>query len=107
MIKMVALYRKPENPGEFDRRYFEEHLPLARKMPGLRKLEVAKMSGAPQGETPYYMIAELYFDNMEALKTAMASEQGRAAAKDVMSFAKGIVEMMFAHVEEKAAVTVS
>lgn len=101
MVKLIALYKKPVNPQEFDDHYFNTHLPLAAKMPGLLRSEVSKVKGTPAGESEYYLQAELYFENMDALKAAMASPEGRAAAKDVMSFAKDIVYMMFAEVEEK------
>jgi len=75
-------------------------------MPGLRRCEVSRVVGTPQGESEYYLMAELYFDDMDALKAAMSSPEGKAAAKDVMSFAKDIVQMMFAEVEEKVPATV-
>lgn len=100
MVKLVALYKKPQNPEEFDRHYFDIHMPLAQQIPGLKRAEVAKIVGSPQGESEYYMIAELYFDDMDALKAGMSSPEGKAAAKDVMSFAKDIISMMFA-VDEK------
>lgn len=106
MIKLVVLYKKPANTEEFEKKYFEEHLPLSNKMPGLRKAEISRFTGAPQGEAPYYLMAELYFDDMDALKAAMSSDEGKAAAKNLMSFAADIVTMMFAKVEEKAAVSV-
>lgn len=96
MVKLIALYKKPANTAEFDDRYFNGHVPLANKIPGLRKCDVAKIVGTPAGESEYYLMAELYFDDMEALKTGMSSPEGKAAAKDVMSFAKDIVYMMFA-----------
>jgi uncharacterized protein (TIGR02118 family) len=101
MIKLVAMYKKPEDAKAFDDHYFNVHMPLASKMPGLRKAEISKMVGAPMGESEYYMIAELYFNNMEALQAAMSSPEGKAAAKDVMSFAGKIVSMHFAQVETK------
>jgi uncharacterized protein (TIGR02118 family) len=104
MIKLIALYKKPANPQEFDKRYFEGHLPIASKIPGLKRMEVAKMTGSPQGEAEYYLIAELYFDNMDALKAGMSSPEGKEAGKDVMSFAKDIVTMMFAEVDSKILV---
>lgn len=100
MVKLVALYKKPADPAEFDRQYFEGHLPLAKQIPGLKRADVAKITGAPGGESEYYMIAELYFDDMEALKAGMSSPEGKAAAKNVMSFAKDVLTMMFAS-EEK------
>lgn len=106
MVKLVALYKKPENQAEFDKLYFETHIPLANKMPGLKKVEVSKVLGTPQGESEYYLIAELHFDNMDALKNAMSSDEGKASAKNLMSFAKGIVSMMFVE-EEKIPAPVS
>lgn len=107
MVKLIALYRKPENIEEFENRYFQEHMPLASKMPGLRRVEVSRMLGAPQGEADYYLMAEMYFDDMDSLKTAMSSPEGKAAARDVMSFAKDIITMMFAEAEEKVPATVN
>ena len=96
MVKLVALYKKPNDPEAFDNHYFNVHMPLADKMPGLRRTEISKTVGAPMGEPPYYLMAELYFDDIDALKQAMSSPEGKAAAKDVMSFAGSIVTMMFA-----------
>ena len=103
MVKLVALYKKPEDSQAFDDHYFNTHMPLANKMPGLKKVEISKALGAPGGEAEYYLMAELYFEDMEALKAAMSSPEGKAAAKDVMSFAKEIVSMMFVDVVEEKA----
>jgi uncharacterized protein (TIGR02118 family) len=103
MVKLVALYKKPADPADFDRQYFEEHMPLAAKMPGLRRCEVSRITGTPMGESEYYMMAEMYFDDMEALKAAMSSPEGRASAKNLMGFAKDIVSMVFAEVEKVPA----
>jgi uncharacterized protein (TIGR02118 family) len=104
MAKLVALYKKPANPQEFDDRYFNGHVPLVNQIPGLKRCEVAKILGTPMGESEYYLIAELYFDSIDALKAGMSSPEGKAAAKDIMSFAKDIVYMMFAEEEKVPAV---
>jgi uncharacterized protein (TIGR02118 family) len=103
MFKMIALYKQPQDAAEFDRQYFQEHLPLAMKMPGLKRSEVSKINGSPMGQSEYYLIAEMYFDDMESLKAATSSAEGKAAAKNLMSFAKDIVTMMFAEVEKVPA----
>jgi uncharacterized protein (TIGR02118 family) len=41
MTRMVVIYRTPKNVEAFDRHYFEIHVPLAKKIPGLRKYEVS------------------------------------------------------------------
>lgn len=107
MVKLVALYKRPENTEEFDSHYFDVHLPLSNKIPGLLRTEVSKIVGSPQGESEYYLIAELYFEDMEALKAGMSSPEGKAAAKDVMGFAKDIITMMFGQVAEKVPASVS
>jgi uncharacterized protein (TIGR02118 family) len=69
-----------------------------KKMPGLRKLEVCRFTGAPGGEPKFYLMAEMYFDDANSMMTALGSPEGKAAAKDVMSFAGDIIHMMFADV---------
>ncbi len=101
MVKLIALYRHPENQEEFDKRYFEEHLPLSDQMPGLRKVEIAKVIGSPMGNKEYYLQAELYFNDMDSLKAAMKSEESKAAGKVLMGFAGELVTMYFAEIVER------
>jgi conserved hypothetical protein len=103
MVKLIALYKKPADTAEFDEKYFGEHLPLSAKMPGLLKAEVSRITGAPMGEPGFYLMAELYFEDMDALNAAMSSPEGKAAAKNLMSFAKDVTSMMFAEVEKVPA----
>ena len=100
MLKLIALYKTPDNPAEFDKHYNETHTPLVKKMPGLRKLEVARITGAPIGEPKHYLIAEMYFDSLDALNASMASAEGKATARDLMSFAATLVTMFYAEVKE-------
>ena len=81
MVKLMALYKQPRDPETFERIYFGEHVPLARKMPGLRRLEIDRITGAPGGEPAYYLVAHLYFDDAETMQRSMASEESRAAAR--------------------------
>jgi uncharacterized protein (TIGR02118 family) len=95
MVKLVALYKQPEDKKAFDDHYFGTHLPLANKMPGLIKTKVTKFTETPMGtEPPFYLKAEMFFENKESLQKAMSSPEGKAAAKDVMFFAGKLVTMM-------------
>lgn len=98
MTKLIALYRKPADAAAFDKHYFEIHTPLVKQYPGLRKLEITKITGAPIGETKFYLMCEMYFDSKEALDAALASKEGRAVAKDLMSFAADIVTVFIGDV---------
>jgi uncharacterized protein (TIGR02118 family) len=100
MIKLVALYRKATDQEAFDKHYFDVHLPLIKKSPGLRKLEITKISGAPFGEAKFQWMAEMYYDSMDSMNAANASPEGRAAAKDVMSFAADVITLFFGEVKE-------
>ncbi|HET6947787.1 MAG TPA: EthD family reductase [bacterium] len=99
MVKLVALYRRPPDPAAFDRHYAEAHLPLIRTMPGLRRVEAWRITGAPGGEAPYYLIGEMYFDDQDALRAAMRSPEGRAAGEDLQRFAAGLVTMVYAQAD--------
>lgn len=94
--KLIALYKNPKDQKAFDEHYFNIHSPLAEKMPGLRKLEVTRITGSPMGEAEFYLLAEMTFDSMEALKAALASDEGKAAGKDLMGFAGDLVKLYFA-----------
>lgn len=99
MVKLIALYKTPENKADFDAHYFNVHTPLVRKMPGLRRLEISKITGAPIGEPKHYLMAEMYFDDQDSMNAAMASPEGKATARDLMSFAANLVTLFYAEVE--------
>lgn len=100
MTKLVALYRKPADVAEFEKHYFEVHTPLVKEYPGLKKLEITRITGAPIGETKYHLLCEMYFDSKEALDAALASKEGRAVAKDLMSFAADLVTVFVGDVQQ-------
>lgn len=101
MIKLVALYGKPKDPAHFDRYYREVHLPLAKKIPGLKRYTIHKVLGSPQeGEPPYYCITEVYWDNLGTARKALASEDGQRSYNDVPNYATGGVTFMFTEVQE-------
>ena len=107
MIKLTALYGQPQDPAAFDRHYREVHGPLALKMPGLQGFTTEKPAALPEGKSPYYLIASLYWANMEALQQAFQSPEGQAAADDLQNFATGGVTLLAGEVEVLAPVSLS
>ena len=88
MAQMVVIYRTPKDAEAFDRHYFEIHVPLAWKIPGLRKYEVSDGPvTTPLGTSDIYRIGTLYFDDMAAIQRAFASPEGQAAGADRRLFA--------------------
>ncbi len=98
MIKLVALYAHPADKEAFDKHYNEVHVPLVRQMPGLLKTEVSRVTGSPRGESPYYLIAEMYWESAEAMNASLGSPEGRAVGKDARGFGE-ILSMHIAEVE--------
>ncbi len=96
MVKLIALYRKPADAAGFDKAYFNTHIPLVKKIPNLRRVDVSRVSGAPRGEPEYYLITEMYFDDKTAMDAAMSSPENAEAGKNLMSFAKGLVTFVYA-----------
>ncbi len=98
--KLIALFTKPDDPAAFDQHYYETHLPLAKKMPGLARIEVSKIAGNVMGgEVPYYLITEMFFDDMDAVKAALKSPEGQAAGADVMAFAGKYLTLLTSEVQ--------
>lgn len=95
MVKLIAFYKQPKDKEAFDEHYYNVHVPITEKIPGLQKMKITKGNGSPMGgEAKYFLICEMYYENMEALNAGLRSAEGKASGKDVMSFAGDIVSFM-------------
>jgi len=95
MFKLLAMYDQPDDPAAFDTYYEQVHGPLARKIPGLRKLVVNRARGNPMGGDPrYYLIAELHFADKDSFQQATQSEEFQATGADLANFAAGKVTLL-------------
>jgi len=100
MVKLAVLYGHPTNPAEFEKYYADTHLPIAAQMKGVRRAEFAKVTGAPGGAaSPFYRMAELYFDNAEHMQSVMATPEAQKTVADLANFATGGVTVMVAEVQ--------
>ena len=99
MLKAVYFWRlRPGvNPEEAEKQYFEVHIPLAKKIPGLRKYTIAKARGK---ERPYYRMVELYFDDKDTLSAGFAAPEGKATIEDV-GFRSLITDMTTMYFDEE------
>jgi uncharacterized protein (TIGR02118 family) len=101
MAKVVVLYKNPKNAEAFDKHYSSVHIPLAKKIPGLKKYDISTGAvGAPAGPSGIHLVATLYFDSADALKAGLASAEGTAAAADLANFADGGAELYFFDTKE-------
>jgi uncharacterized protein (TIGR02118 family) len=85
---MVVIYPTPKDVEAFDRHYFDIHVPLAKKIPGLKSYEVNDGPiTVPVGSSSIHRIGTLYFDDMAAIQKAFSSPEGQAAGADRRLFA--------------------
>jgi uncharacterized protein (TIGR02118 family) len=95
MAAIIAVYKKPKDVAAFDAYYFAEHVPIAKKLPGLRRYRVSDGTvGLPVESGAVQLVAILEFDNLEAIQQAMASPEGQATTADLGKFADGGVDLM-------------
>ncbi len=100
MTRLLVLYGHPEDPEAFDRYYHEIHVPLAKRMQGLKRWTIGKVQGTPDSEPPdYYYVADLYADTRAELEAIFETPEGKAAVKDVPKFASGGVTFIYTDVE--------
>ena len=83
---MLVLYNHPEDPAAFDKHYNEVHIPLAKQMPGLIRYTVSRNLSK---KAPYYLVAELDWEDMDAFRAGVSSPIAAEAAADVQKFATG------------------
>jgi uncharacterized protein (TIGR02118 family) len=95
MADVVVLYKTPKDPAAFDKYYAATHIPLAKKMPGLRKYQVSQGPvGSPAGSSGVYLVATLTFDSVAAIQAAFGSAEGKATAADLPNFASGGTDIL-------------
>jgi uncharacterized protein (TIGR02118 family) len=85
-VSYFALYRTPEDPAEFERHYFETHVPLIEKTPGLLENRVHRVIRQFVGKPSYHLLAELVFESPEAMKRAFASEEWKASGENLQAW---------------------
>ena len=85
MNKIVVMYPSQADQEQFESRFLAEHVPLARKLPGLVKIESARIKTGPETPSPAAFMAELYFKDKDSLKAALKSPEMGACAADMQA----------------------
>ena len=67
-VKLTVVYDNPTDSEAFEQHY-AVHVPLAQKIPHLRRAELAKVFPKEDGSpTPAYRTADLYFDSRRRVR---------------------------------------
>ncbi len=85
MYKVVAFWGPPKDSDieAFEKYYWDVHVPLARKVPGLKKLTLTRADAGLEGAAaPFYRVAELWFDSAEAVEKAHHTPEWTAMRQD-------------------------
>jgi uncharacterized protein (TIGR02118 family) len=105
MIRIVSLHGFPDDPDLYQRYYRDVHLPLVQRIPGVRNIRFGQALKALDGARPlYYLVSDVYFDDMAALEAALASPEMDQAIADVPKFASGGVTIMLCESEDVAPI---
>lgn len=103
MYKLVILIEPLEDWLAFDEGW-PEFLARAENMPGLISETTSRVDSLIHGHFHVAMIHELFFDSMEAARTAMTSEEGREAGGVLQAITRGKVTLLLAdHLEDELA----
>ena len=89
MIRVSVIYEK-KGKSTFNYDYYvKTHMPLAGKHLHPVKMEVDKVSGAPDGSPPsIHCVGYLYFANIDAFRKALATGAGPVMA-DISNYYSG------------------
>jgi uncharacterized protein (TIGR02118 family) len=98
--KISVIYDNPVDPA-----VFEEGCPaqlmLARALPGLQRLESAKVWPKEDGTpTPAYRTIDLYFDGYDTASKAVTTPEAGAFFPTIFELATGGVRILFSNIEE-------
>lgn len=100
MARLLVLYKTPKDTEAFDKYYRSVHIPLAKKVPGLKHYDISKGNvGTPAGDSGIYLVAALDFDSVAALQLGLASPEGQAAAADLGNFADAGADLLIFETE--------
>ena len=93
MLKLISLMKRAENMSveEFRSWALEEHVPLARDLPGLRAYSV---SLTESGDGAFDCVNEMWFDDEAARVAAFVSDAGQKAAADAAAHASERVHLV-------------
>jgi uncharacterized protein (TIGR02118 family) len=99
-VKLTVVYDNPKDPAAFEQHYTSVHVPLAQKVPNVRRAELAKVFPKEDGSpTPAYRTADLYFDSYDDACAAVATPEGQAAIKDAVQIGTGGVRFLLSDIE--------
>jgi uncharacterized protein (TIGR02118 family) len=98
--KITFIYDSPQDPAAFETGY-PDQLKLAAKVPGLLRMENAKVWPKEDGSPiPAYRLLDLHFSGYNAASAAVTTDAAAALFPSVFELATGGVRIVFADIEQ-------
>jgi hypothetical protein len=84
MVKAIVGYDIMPNMTvkAYEKWLTEVHLPDLKRIPGLKKVVFNTVRGIVRGETTFYRISELHYENMEAFEKAVQWRKENPVSKE-------------------------
>jgi uncharacterized protein (TIGR02118 family) len=92
IMKLVALYKQPEDVEAFEREY-AHHVTLVEAIPGLESVALTRFSRTLAGDG-FYLMAEMNFPDKDTFKAAMRSPEMGAVGEDIQRFAGHLMTLL-------------
>jgi uncharacterized protein (TIGR02118 family) len=90
MARMMVLFEKPKNQEAFEQYYFDVHIPLVQKIPGIRNVSTHRVRNSRNTDLELYLVVEIEFDNLDALNQGMTT----AEAQEVQGDSRNYIEFL-------------
>ncbi|MGI8880277.1 MAG: EthD family reductase [Jatrophihabitans sp.] len=99
--KITVIHDNPTDPAAFEAGY-PEQLALAKKLPGLERIETSKVWPKEDGTpTPVYRLIDMYFSDYDSASAAVATAEAGALFPSIFGLATGGMRIVFADIEEQ------
>jgi hypothetical protein len=106
MVKFSIMFYRPSEPRltAFEPAY-NKFLEMVEEIPDIQRRQVVDVLGSPEGNSSFYRIIELYFDDQDTMTAALNTEAGQRAGAGLYEVfrPKGYrFDTLFADVYEEA-----
>lgn len=100
MIRLTHLFLSHPDNSDFTQWLNESYLPLVRELPGVIRMEIARVSRLPLGQTKVQLFIEQYFPSEDGMNAALSSVQGRKLSRVIMDNPSLAPELLVSEVED-------
>lgn len=99
--KITVIYDNPTDPEAFEAGYADGQIALIKKLPGLQRVETAKVWPKEDGSpTPAYRVIDMYFPDYDTASAAVTTEEAGVLFPGIFALATGGVKILFTDIEQ-------